>query len=287
MLTLLMLLLHGIVFSMPWRGITPLRSTREDVEKILHITSKAGQRDELTIGNQLILITYNEQTCPPTGKAKWDIPVDTVISIWVIPQSGHLVLFSGLNLDLTAFTAKGTDVSDLVEYTDRKGGFSIVADVVQDRVSSFSYFETEEDSIAKRCPNRASLVTPQIRQFWNFSTSFTERGTYGVRWPMMIFPLVTQRTHSDAIYSSSGAMTMVRGSSPKVVSLQRGKALLGRRTSGKAASFVKLYQADMRGSARRPVGACSARGSHPARCAGLSYSAPLGQRRRVFKIHWG
>ena len=78
-----------------WRGITPLHSTRKDVERILGI-SRDPCKCVYKTDSEVITIDYARQTCHqnPDG---WNIPSDTVMTITV--SSTTPPLFSDLKID--------------------------------------------------------------------------------------------------------------------------------------------------------------------------------------------
>ena len=67
----------------PWRGVTPLRSTRSDVEKLL---GPPTQEDAgYVFENERAQIIYSSQRCQEDLPGGWNVPHDTVAEIQVTP----------------------------------------------------------------------------------------------------------------------------------------------------------------------------------------------------------
>lgn len=129
-----------------WRGITPLRSTRADVELLFG-------RSSIVDGSWAVYQTKEEAISvlfasgPPCGSNadnEWRVPRGTVISMTISPKTR--VLLSTLNIDESKYQ-KIHDPHDLnrIEYRDKEKGESI--SVVDDEISSFRYFAASEDFI--------------------------------------------------------------------------------------------------------------------------------------------
>jgi hypothetical protein len=83
-----------------WRGLTPLRSTRADVERRWGHSSSPCECSYFTEDkNEYVMIVYSDGHCDSLG---WNIPKDTVISISVTPRKDRPLL-SDLNVDLTKY----------------------------------------------------------------------------------------------------------------------------------------------------------------------------------------
>lgn len=66
-----------------WRGISPLRSTRADVERLLGAPKTAGQGiSSYDIEGGLVSVIYSTGPCKDKTNA-WNVPLDTVIGIRV------------------------------------------------------------------------------------------------------------------------------------------------------------------------------------------------------------
>lgn len=91
-----------------WRGIRPLHSTRDDVEKSL------GKPQRQTLNQAYLYVTkeekieilYSEGPCSVSEVGKWDVPANTVLRMTIYPQG--TLLLGDLNLDETKYR-KGPD----------------------------------------------------------------------------------------------------------------------------------------------------------------------------------
>src|SRR6185295_4172250 len=134
-----------------WRGIVPLQSTREEVDRLLG--TDANRRECVEFLCSYHLRDANVQVKYAVGDCKkhrggWDVPPDTVIELEVTPKPNPQ--FSDLNLDLTRF--KKTPMGHLegaIYYVCEEEGFSVV--VANGVVQSFRYEPTVEDRHL-RCP---------------------------------------------------------------------------------------------------------------------------------------
>lgn len=75
-----------------WRGLTPLSSTRKDVEKLLgsHRDS-VGQTYIYDAGVEIAHITYSTGACKDSVRGRWNVPIETVLEIRIYPRTDILV----------------------------------------------------------------------------------------------------------------------------------------------------------------------------------------------------
>lgn len=144
---ILMLLLAGSVFcqsSNVWNGITPLKSTKADVEKILG-------KPEPWVANQYaaqykakdgeVSVLYSTGMCDINPEHGWNIPLLTVISLSYYPDYPNPYKFSELKLDLSKFQRNPDPGSiGLVFYTNEADGIALTVDTGDDSVRRFGYF---------------------------------------------------------------------------------------------------------------------------------------------------
>ena len=135
----------------PWRGITPLHSTRSDVERILGRSNDTRQHwTTYQTDTKAISVLYaNGLPCGRGSNSEWKLPKGTVISITVAPKT--ILLLSDLHIDESKYR-KLSDPHKLntTEYFDQEEGESI--SVVNGEISSLTYFAASSDSYL-RCPN--------------------------------------------------------------------------------------------------------------------------------------
>lgn len=83
--SLFMLAPLGVARPLEWRGITPLRSTREDVERLIGRPAKPGA-PLYEAEKESVHIIYSAEPCEQGVAGAWNVPPDTVIRIEVTPK---------------------------------------------------------------------------------------------------------------------------------------------------------------------------------------------------------
>lgn len=146
----------SLAYAKGWHGITPLRSTRADVEKQLG-PAKDPTKEHVSMHeteNEEVIVEYS--TGPPCGTGwpgVWRVPRGTVINIIVHPK--REVRFADLHLDEGQY--KETDNEGhgppYFYYTNKPDG--IQYEVTQGRVMSITYFANQKDSTDLRCSERS------------------------------------------------------------------------------------------------------------------------------------
>lgn len=136
--------LFVLVEGKEWRGITPLHSTRVDVERLFRPSKTKKQLSTYQTAEEAISVLY--ASGPPCGfdaGSEWRVPYDTVVSITVSPR--NRVFFSELKLDLTNFEKfGGLHRPNIVTYLSKEQGERI--EVFQDEVMSITYLAASSDS---------------------------------------------------------------------------------------------------------------------------------------------
>jgi hypothetical protein len=128
-----------------WKGIVPLHSTRADVKRILGTpTRDVGASSYFRLAGESVVVNYQGTPCDRLGFT-WNVPVDTVVAIGVIPKKAikkeSLVREGEFKTEVAA--------KDLIYYEDRAGGRTI--ETYKDDVSLISYAPTTADE-KMRCP---------------------------------------------------------------------------------------------------------------------------------------
>lgn len=155
----LLLLLGGSVYCQSnnvWNGITPLKSTKMDVEKIL------GKRDAWSVARHAagyetkggkVFVLYSTGLCNVNPEHGWNIPELTVISVHFSPDYPHPHRFSDLKIDRSKFERRPDPGSlHLVSYTNETDGISLTVDTADDSVRTFGFFPASKDNCL-RCEN--------------------------------------------------------------------------------------------------------------------------------------
>ena len=115
----LMISLAEYSTSREWRGITPLHSTRKDVEQILGPARDSNGSSLYQLEDETVLISYSTGKCSEGGV--WDVLRDTVIRISVSPKKA--LTPAALQLDLRQFkVVPNTHLRGFFEYTNPEEG---------------------------------------------------------------------------------------------------------------------------------------------------------------------
>lgn len=108
-----------------WRGITPLRSTRAHVEKLIGNPTKPALSVYET-KDALIHVVYSKNPCEDGIAGRWNIPPDTIISFEVNPKKD--VYIEDLNIDESKFRVITSEhISSLTSYVNDDLGITVKA----------------------------------------------------------------------------------------------------------------------------------------------------------------
>lgn len=146
-IVILVLFLAGTVFcqtSNVWNGIEPLKSTREDVEKILgkpEPTSTARHAAGYKTFEGSVFVLYSTGLCDVDPRHGWNVPELTVIRISFYPDDPSSHKFSSLRIDSSKFD-RSPDPGAIhsVFYTNKVDGIVLTVDTIDNSISSFGYF---------------------------------------------------------------------------------------------------------------------------------------------------
>lgn len=99
------LVISGYGQSNSWNGLTPLRSTRADVEKLFGKSEEDKCSTCYKTAKEEISFTYSKGRCDE----KWNVPPDTVLQISISPISDKGKSFEELKLDESKFSCLAND----------------------------------------------------------------------------------------------------------------------------------------------------------------------------------
>ncbi len=142
-----LLLLVSSIYSATWNGITPLRSSRADVERILGRENEHGYY-QTAEGKVRILYgadVKDADTC--WGRASKDVVTEIAVDLdapWK---------FEKLGIDMSKFKkVVSPENSDSAQFTDWKSGIAYVVELQDGLVYSIYYYPNESDcrSILKK-----------------------------------------------------------------------------------------------------------------------------------------
>lgn len=106
-----------------WRGITPVRSSCEDVKKILKVDTCTLPISEYTLPDYRVTVSFSNEDCDSSRDA-WRVPKGTVLSLVITPQHGMTV--SQFGMDLSGFTKReGEEIVGMEQYDNDEEGVSV------------------------------------------------------------------------------------------------------------------------------------------------------------------
>jgi hypothetical protein len=147
-LTFLMLGLAETFQAKEWRGIVPLRSKREDVERQL---GKAASECKCyyNLPEAKVYVKYSSGS----RDSSWDAPKGTVIGIDVYPATA-LPRLSDLKIDERRYRVEeDSELPGIFYYVNEEEGFTIV--VEDGWARAFHYTATAKDKLTHYHPRRA------------------------------------------------------------------------------------------------------------------------------------
>ena len=128
-----------------WRGITPLRSTRADVERLL---GEGWDKNGYYLKDGNVFFHYTSGTCENGGSGNWNVPPNTVLSVTVYLKGQPKL--SDLAIDVSNYE-KHPNIGSLVDYVNRQEGILLEVNDKDGRVQGIYYLPTEADE-GRRCP---------------------------------------------------------------------------------------------------------------------------------------
>jgi hypothetical protein len=140
MAILLSCCLPMIAHGKAWRGIVPLQSKRSDVEQLLG----PGTNDHYQFDQERVHINYRGEGCNPVNGCFCLVPKDTVISIYVQPETE--MPFSKLAIDKKKYK-KYVSPKDptIATYSDEEEGIIYTVDEKNDDVIAVEYIPAAKD----------------------------------------------------------------------------------------------------------------------------------------------
>ena len=165
--------LAQVIAAKPWRGITPLRSTRDDLIKAFGSSSDANEiRANYDVDGEHAYIVFSTRLdyypeCAST------LPTDTVMVIEVRPNKE--TPFSSYEKDLSRFRIVETSTPPGIGYKgyiDEKEGIAYVT--IEDTVDEIYYFASAEDK--PRCKRYVEDPEMFIRRTVDFFPTVDEYG---------------------------------------------------------------------------------------------------------------
>lgn len=106
-----------------WRGITPLRSTCEDVKKILNVDKCTVPISNYTVPDFRVMIQFANKSCG-TAPYTWRVPKGTVTAIIISPEKAMVPADFGI--DVTKYKKRDDgEIVGLEHYTSEEEGVRV------------------------------------------------------------------------------------------------------------------------------------------------------------------
>lgn len=134
-----------------WRGIRPLHSTREEVERLIGqpMQSKGITYD---LKNERVNVVYSDGNCAKGWPYGWNVKSGTVIGITIYPQPRSKL--AELPFDISK-SKKYVDPSGVIHYNNDDEGLSVAVDPNEYEVRVIEYYPAVSDAHL-RCPEAAA-----------------------------------------------------------------------------------------------------------------------------------
>jgi hypothetical protein len=133
-----------------WRGIRPLHSTRDDVERLIGTPMQPNGATYDSKGER-VHIGYSDVQCTNGWPFGWNVPAKTVTAITIYPQPRPKL--ADLPIDISK-SKKFIDPSGVIHYNNDDEGMSVAVDPNEYEVMVIEYYPTTSDA-QLRCPEAA------------------------------------------------------------------------------------------------------------------------------------
>jgi hypothetical protein len=133
-----------------WRGIKPIHSTREDVERLIGPPMRPND-NVYDLKNERVSISYSSAPCMKGWPYGWSVKPGTVISITISPQPRPKL--AELPIDISKST-KYIDPSGIIHYNNDDEGLSVAVDPKEYEVMVLEHYPAASDAHL-RCPEAA------------------------------------------------------------------------------------------------------------------------------------
>lgn len=149
-LTSMILCVAASTRAQGWRGIRPLHSTREEVERLI---GPPMQPKGITydLKNERVNVTYSDASCTKGWPYGWNVKLGTVIGIRIYPHPRPKL--AELPIDISKST-KYVDPSEVIHYNNDDEGLSVAVDPYELEVRSIEYYPSASNA-HMRCPEAA------------------------------------------------------------------------------------------------------------------------------------
>ena len=106
-----------------WRGLTPLRSTCDDVKKTLKVDKCTLPVSDYTLPDFRVMIEFENETCDTQPRA-WRVPTGTVVALTLSPRNEMRP--SEFGLDLSKYKKReGGEIVGMENYDSAEEGVTV------------------------------------------------------------------------------------------------------------------------------------------------------------------
>ncbi len=140
-----------------WRDITPMKSSRADVERILGVPkfSTESSSIHITADGQVVVKYATGPQCPGKSSDEWRVPEGTAISINLDPLKPPTLSTLKLNMDYFTEVGFGDSRKNSSHLLDEVEGLQL--DIENGKVKHFVYLPSSQDD-ALRCPGNNHIL---------------------------------------------------------------------------------------------------------------------------------
>jgi hypothetical protein len=139
-----------------WSGLTPLQSTRQEVEKLLGpAKDSVGKTFIYDTQAEKVHVWYSDGPCKASEIGQWNVPVGIVLQIRVYPKA--IILFRDLQLDLRKYKRiPDPSIRNWAFYENHDDGVVVQTQLEKgcEQVEIVTY-EPKKDDRQLRCPTNA------------------------------------------------------------------------------------------------------------------------------------
>ena len=169
----LMLVTASTSSAQGWRGIIPLRSTRQDVERLLGPPTDYYYY----LKNETVSIDFASGVCKGDGPDSYKVPAGTVTRIMVIPKSE--LSLKAMRVDVTRYKKQADeDIKPHVFYYNEEAGEAI--EVFDGKVQSITYVPKASEASLKCYSSFEDWMTANNVACVLSASKFDEFGTLSI-----------------------------------------------------------------------------------------------------------
>jgi hypothetical protein len=165
-----------------WRGLTPLHSQRDEVERLLGSPKDSiGQTYIYETQNERVDVSYSAGNCEKSQFGRWNVPMGTALRIKVYPRT--TILLRDLPFNMNNYRrSRDPNIPNRFFYVNDEDGVMIESVVEQgcERVANITYQPTTKD-MSLRCSAHARVeatgsTTERLLQLTFCRLRFTPSG---------------------------------------------------------------------------------------------------------------